>query len=81
MLNDKFTELNHKYNAFDYYKEKLDENFLEFTLEELGLPTANELHKQTLKIVTPLTYWRLLHLFFLPPFYWHRHIVVFFDIF
>ena len=22
MLNDKFTELNHKYNAFDYYKEK-----------------------------------------------------------
>jgi hypothetical protein len=51
MLNDKFTELNHKYNAFDYYKEKLDVNFLEFTLEELGLPTANELHKQTLKIV------------------------------
>ena len=51
MLTDKFTELNEKYNAFDYYKEKLDVNFLEFTLEELGLPTANELYKQTLKIV------------------------------
>ena len=22
MINDKFIELNHKYNAFDYYKDK-----------------------------------------------------------
>jgi len=48
---DKFTELNEKYNAFDFYKEKLDDNFLEFTLEELGMPTANELYSKTLKIV------------------------------
>jgi len=48
---DKFKELNEKYNAFDFYKEKLDDNFLEFTLEELGMPTANELYSKTLKIV------------------------------
>ena len=47
---DKFTELNKKYNAFDFYKEKLDDNFLEFTLEELGMPSAKWLYKQTLNI-------------------------------
>ena len=50
MLTDKFTELNEKYNAFDFYKEKLEDNFLEFTLEELGMPSAKWLYEQTLKI-------------------------------
>ena len=50
MLTDKFTELNKKYNAFDFYKEKLEDNFLEFTLEELGMPSAKWLYEQTLKI-------------------------------
>lgn len=52
MINDdKFVELDRRYNAFSYFKVKLEENFLEFTLEELGLPTADSLYEQTLKIV------------------------------
>ena len=47
---DKFTELNEKYNAFDFYEEKIEDNFLEFTLEELGMPSAEWLYEQTLKI-------------------------------
>ena len=47
---DKFTELNEKYRAFDYYEEKLEDNFLEFTLEELGMPSAKWLYEQTIKI-------------------------------
>ena len=47
---DKFTELNEKYNAFDSYNEKLEDNFLEFTLEELGMPSAKWLYERTLKI-------------------------------
>ena len=47
---DRFTELNEKYKAFDYYEEKLEDNFLEFTLEELGMPSAKWLYEQTIKI-------------------------------
>tara|TARA_R100000005_G_C4956499_1_gene174820 strand:+ start:73 stop:885 length:813 start_codon:yes stop_codon:yes gene_type:complete len=46
----KSAELNEKYRAFDYYNEKLEDNFLEFTLEELGMPSAKWLHEQTIKI-------------------------------
>ena len=46
-----FTRLNEEYNAFDFYEEKLENNFLEFTLEELGMPSAEELYDKTLKIV------------------------------
>ena len=45
-----FTRLNDEYNAFDFYEEKLEDNFLEFTLEELGMPSAEELYDKTLKI-------------------------------
>ena len=45
-----FTRLNDEYNAFDFYEEKLEDNFLEFTLEELGMPSAEELYDGTLKI-------------------------------
>ena len=45
-----FTRLNEEYNAFDFYEEKLEDNFLEFTLEELGMPSAEELYDKTLKI-------------------------------
>ena len=47
---DKFTELNEKYNAFNFYEEKIEDNFLEFTLEELGMPSAKWLYEQTLNI-------------------------------
>ena len=50
MLMDKFTELNEKYNAFNFYEERIEENFLEFTLEELGMPSAKWLYEQTLNI-------------------------------
>ena len=45
-----FTRLNEEYNAVDFYEEKLEDNFLEFTLEELGMPSAEELYDGTLKI-------------------------------
>jgi len=44
------SELNKKYNASSIYEPKLEKNFFEFTLEELGLPSAEWLYKQTLKI-------------------------------
>ena len=47
----KSEELKEKYDVYDYYEEKLDEQFLEFTLEELGMPSANWLYNKTLKIV------------------------------
>ena len=50
-LGNKYEELNEKYDCNGHYKKKLDENFLEFTLEELGMPSAGQLYEQTLKIV------------------------------
>ena len=50
--NNTQQNLSEKYDCVEgQYEEKLDENFLEFTLEELGIPSAESLHKQTLKIV------------------------------
>ena len=38
MINDdKFAELDRRYNASSYFKVKLEENFIELSLEELGL--------------------------------------------
>ena len=46
-LGNKYEELNEKYDCTGHYKEKLDENFLEFTLEELGISISQELYEQT----------------------------------
>ena len=43
--NNTQENLNEKYDCNSQYEEKLDENFLEFTLEELGIPSAESLHK------------------------------------
>jgi hypothetical protein len=50
-MTAKFLELNEKYKAYDYFNTKIDCNFLEFTLEELGMPSAEELLKSTMSIV------------------------------
>jgi|TARA_R110000851_G_scaffold56741_3_gene132432 hypothetical protein len=53
-MTTKFEELSEKYSAFDSYNKKLSANYLEFTLEELGMPSAEELLKSTMNIVDDL---------------------------
>ena len=46
--NDPFSVLNEHYDAFSHFNTKLKEQFIEFTLEELGFPKAEMLLEKTL---------------------------------
>ena len=41
LKNDPFTILNEKYDAFSHYNTKINEQFMEFSLEELVLRTPS----------------------------------------
>ena len=54
LKNDPFAILNEKYDAFSHYNTKINEQFMEFSLEELGFPTADFLLDKTLNIVNEI---------------------------
>ena len=52
--NDPFSVLNEHYDAFSHFNTKLKEQFIEFTLEELGFPKAEMLLEKTLNIANEI---------------------------
>ena len=54
LKNDPFAIINEKYDAFSHYNTKINEQFMEFSLEELGFPTADFLLDKTLNIVNEI---------------------------
>ena len=54
LKNDPFAILNEKYDASSHYNTKINEQFMEFSLEELGFPTADFLLEKTLNIVNEI---------------------------
>ena len=49
--NDTSAVLHKKYNTYSHYNKKINEQFLEFSLEELGFPSADFLLNKTFNIV------------------------------